>query len=1016
MSKQRILQYYREIDEVIRYGGSYKESAIKTCFQSLLNDFCKPKGLRLIPEMPYLNKRIRPDGTIRDQAQQDWGYWESKDKYDDLKKEILNKFAAGYPQDNILFEDSNTAIIIRHGQEIMQCNIRNIKDFEQLLNEFVNYERPEIAEFKTALQKFKEHIEPLSAVLRKLLIELEQPENANTEFINRRNKFLNLCKNTINPDFAVENIREMIIQHILTEEIFTSIYDETQFHKENTVATELQAVIDTFFKAEIKRATRENTKTYLEVIKARAAQITDHHRKQEFLNLIYEEFYNAYNPKGADRLGIVYTPREIVQFIIESTEYLCYKNFEKLLSDKNVEILDPCTGTGTFIVELIDYLSQNLEYKFENEIHANEVSILPYYIANLNIEYSFQQKTGKYIPFRNICFVDTLDNINSLNYNSKQILLWDLSQENAQRVQNQNTKKISVIIGNPPYNANQLNENENNKNRDYPAIDERIKTTYIKESSAQKTKVYDMYTRFIRWATDRLDKNGIIGFVSNNSFINARTFDGFRKTIAKEFNEIYIIDLKGNARTSGENWHKEGGKIFGNKARVGIAIYFLIKNEKQKGCKIFYTATDDYASAETKKKYLTYNKIQDINFQHIQPDKDGNWINLPEENDWNNLMPLANKITKLTKKRDEENAIFKLFSLGLVTNRDGWVFDFDKMNLGKKIKYFLDVYNNEQIRWKNSDKSLKINDFVNREIKFTSELEEHLIRGTKLFFNDKRIIKAHYRPFTKKYLYFDRIITHRQYQNDNIFGIEKQHNNLCIYFSGTSTNKPFQTLASDIPAELGFLEATQSVPLYRYENGTRTDNITDFALQKFNNHYNTDKITKKDIFNYSYAVLHYPEYRKKYELNLKRDFPRIPFYTDFFKWTKWGEQLIDLHINYENAETYHLEIEHKKFKDENQIAKPRLISNQNLRTIEIDTQTKIINLPKELWEYKLGNISAIDRILEQYKEHKIQDKTINQKFNNYSFADNKTEVIELIKKICTVSLQTLKIMNLMNKT
>ncbi|HEY9704902.1 MAG TPA: N-6 DNA methylase, partial [Allocoleopsis sp.] len=330
-------------------------------------------------------------------------------------------------------------------------------------------------------------------------------EGKNEQFQTKFNALLTLCQDSINPNITLEDVREMIIQHILTEDIFLNIFNPSQFHQENNIAKELQGVIDTFFKGNIKRKTLSSIERYYGVIRRTAANIVNHHEKQKFLKVIYENFYQAYNPLTADRLGIVYTPQEIVRFMIESTDYLIHKHFNKLLADPDVEILDPATGTGTFITELIEYLPNNkLKYKYQNEIHCNEVAILPYYIANLNIEYTYQQKMGEYEEFNNICFVDTLDHT---SFHGKQGDLFAMSLENTERIKRQNDKKISVIIGNPPYNANQQNENDNNKNREYEEIDKRIKATYVKESTAQKTKVYDMYSRFFRWASDRLGDN-----------------------------------------------------------------------------------------------------------------------------------------------------------------------------------------------------------------------------------------------------------------------------------------------------------------------------------------------------------------------------------------------------------------------------------------------------------------------------------------------------------------------------
>ncbi|HCF30482.1 MAG TPA: DNA methyltransferase, partial [Cyanobacteria bacterium UBA11049] len=482
-------------------------------------------------------------------------------------------------------------------------------------------------------------------------------------------------------------IREIMIQHILTEDIFINIFKNSPSHKQNNITCELQQVIEIFFTNKTKSHLLNTIENYYAVIRRTAAHIYNYQEKQKFLKAVYENFYKAYNPKAADRLGIVYTPNEIVRFTIESVDYLLSHNFNKQLADKNVEILDPATGTGTFITELIEYLPNNcLPYKYKNEIHCNEVAILPYYIANLNIEFTYQEKIGKYENFENICFVDTLENT---TFEAKQNNLFQLDIENSERIKRQNDRTISVIIGNPPYNANQLNENENNQNIKYPAIDNRIQDTYIKSSKAQKTKLYDMYARFLRWASDRLGKNGIIAFVSNNSFIDARTYDGFRKVVTEEFNEIYIINLKGNARTSGERRRREGGNIFNNTIRVGIAVYFLIRKENAQGCRIYYNAVPDYTSSDEKKSYLSSNKFLELQFKQIIPDLNHNWLDLVD-NDFDSLLPIANKVTK---SREDEQAVFKLFSLGVITARDEWVYDTSAENLKHKVKYLIDTYN-----------------------------------------------------------------------------------------------------------------------------------------------------------------------------------------------------------------------------------------------------------------------------------------------------------------------------------
>jgi predicted helicase len=387
----------------------------------------------------------------------------------------------------------------------------------------------------------------------------------------------------------------MLIQHILTPEIFLTVFGNTEFHRENNIAKELEAVVHTFFRGSVKMDLHKRLEAYYGAIRTAAAGIADHHEKQKFLKALYENFYRAYNPAGADRLGIFYTPNEIVRFMVESADYLCEKHFGKFLADKDVQILDPAAGTGTFITELIDYIPKSkLRYKYENEIHSNEVAILPYYVANLNIELTYYQKMGEYAEFPHICFVDTLDN---LGYEGRKGMddLFAVSDENIERIKQQNKAKMMVIIGNPPYRANQANENDNNKNREYPGVDRRIKDTYLKWSDAQKTKLYDMYTRFVRWASDRIVDQGIVAFIMNRSFIDASGFDGFRKVVADEFSHIYVVDLGGDVRA---NPKLSGPKHNVFAIQTGVAIAFLVKKASHKGqAQIFYTRRPEMETA-----------------------------------------------------------------------------------------------------------------------------------------------------------------------------------------------------------------------------------------------------------------------------------------------------------------------------------------------------------------------------------------------------------------------------------
>jgi len=576
MSIFRIKNYYKEVEKLIRYGGSWNETTIRNAFIDLINFYAQAHDCLLIPELDYetvFKTRVVPDGTLKDALRIARGWWESKDEDDDLDREIEKKFAKGYPKENILFEDSQTAVLFQNGQEVFRVAISDAPMLDRLLTAFVNYERPAVRDFRTAIAKFRADIPHILLALRETITIAEQ-ENA--RFRQRRDQFLKVCQQSINPDISIVDIQEMLIQHILTEDIFTNIFRDSQFHRENNIAREIGAIVETFFTGAVRRNALKSIEHYYAVIRRSAEEIANHHEKQKFLKVVYENFYQAYNPKAADRLGIVYTPNEIVRFMVESTDFLIYKYFGKFLSDEGVEILDPCTGTGTFVTELIEYIEPHkLKHKYEHEIHCNELAILPYYIANLNIEATYMQKMGEYVEFTNLCLMDTLERS---TFGGQQLDMF-ISDENTARINQQNDRKISVIIGNPPYNAWQDNFNLRNPNRSYQQVDQQIKGTYVKSGSAQnQIALYDMFVRFYRWACNRINSQGIISFITNRSFIESNAFDGFRKLISEEFDRVYIIDTQSDVR---KNPKISGTKnnVFGIQA--GVALMFLLKGVKQ---------------------------------------------------------------------------------------------------------------------------------------------------------------------------------------------------------------------------------------------------------------------------------------------------------------------------------------------------------------------------------------------------------------------------------------------------
>ena len=1002
-----IKRYRADLDRLIEFGGSDNEQSIRPAFQNCLDAYCREhrERLMLVPELRAANNVI-PDGTVKDSLRMPRGYWEAKDPGDDLDTEIQRKFNRGYPRDNIIFEDSQTAVLIQNREEAMRADMTKPGELHRLIRSFLDYELPQIEEFRQAQQQFKAD---LPAVIANLREAVEQAENENSDYQAAAGDFLALCRQSISPDVTEDDVREMLLQHILTKDIFLRVFAEDQFHKENDIAQRLDALEGKFFTGDVRREAIDRLRSYYGVIGRAADEIADYAEKQGFLKAIYEDFYKAYNPAAADRLGVVYTPNEVVDFIIRGTDYLLQKHFGRSLADDNVQILDPATGTGTFITNLIDYLPDDrLEYKYLNEIHANEVAILPYYIANLNIEYTYKEKTGQYLEFPNLCFVDTLDNMDWQGSTGGAVSrqsgfnLGGLSVDNWMRIQEQNEKTISVIIGNPPYNANQSNWNEFNPNRTYLEIDRRVRETYVKESSARKTKQYDMYKRFIRWASDRLADEGIVGFITNRAYLDSLQDDGFRKAIVDEFDHLYIVDLGGNyQKTQGAS------NIFG--ITIGVAIGFFVRCiDPNDIANVNYSVLDDEQLAKDKLSELQTLNVADINFEHITPDAKSHWLNQTNSN-FDQFLLLANKQTKLAKNSVDEREIFGLHSIGVSTNRDEWVYDFNALSLRDKVLFFADTYN-ELLHRRAQPNDLSL--------KWSSTLSDRFDRGKKIVYTEANRILSMYRPYVIKQYFADRIMNDRLTKKHfAMFGADLTGSNYVICINGPGSNY-FSALATDKLIEKKCTgtgnSSTFCLPLYRYtDSGERVFNITEWGIRRFREHYaeREVEITSESIFAYIYAVLHDPTYREKYAVDLLREFPRLPMYEEFDLWANMGQELLDLHIGFERVEPFGL----KRRNANCEAGKARLRADKERGVITLDERTTLTGVPSEAWEYRLGSRSALEWVLDQYKEKKPRDPTIRERFNTYRFADHKEKVIDLLQRVCTVSVRTMEIVEKMER-
>ena len=1015
---QHIERYYADKNRAIQYGGSTNELSTRRAFANCLDAYCREhrNKLTLVDELSAAHGN-QPDGTVKDVLRMARGYWEAKDIHDDLDAEIQHKFNRGYPRDNILFEDSQTAVLFQNGGEAMRVDMSRPNELHRLIRAFLDYELPQIEEFRRAQQQFKTD---LPAVLASLREAIEEAEVHNPGYQAAAERFLALCRQSIGTAVSQADVREMLLQHILTKDIFLRVFAEDQFHKENNVARELDALEASFFTGDLRRQAIERLRAYYGAIGRAADEIIDHAEKQQFLKALYEDFYKAYNPAAADRLGVVYTPNEVVDFIIRGTDYLLQKHFGRTLADDNVQILDPATGTGTFVANLINYLPEDrLEYKYEHEIHANELAILPYYIANLNIEYTYKERTGQYKAFPNLCFVDTLDNMDwqqsgatgGAVQRQSAFNLGAISADNWLRIQLQNEKPISVIMGNPPYNANQQNENDNNKNREYPEVDRRIKDTYINASTAQKTKQYDMYKRFLRWASDRLADDGIIAFITNRAYLDTRQDDGFRQIVSQEFTDVYVLDLgsdvRRNPKISGTTHN-----VFG--IQTGVAVGFFVRDKIRLGaCAIHYASREDAELAQAKLAYMRNTNLEGINLVHITPDAKNNWLN-QSSSDFDHLMPLASRETKLAKTVDDEQSVFRLYSMGVVSNRDEWVYDFDAIPLGRKVRALISAYEESRAKYGGQ---LVDDDKLGTEIKWTRDLKRQLRSDIPNTFERSCIRNTLFRPFVSKWLYFNQSLNEMQYQLPQVFPNAAENENLALCCS--DHREDFYVLATDRVVDLHFTGDTQCLPLYRYTpDGERVSNITEWGLRQINDHYRTalgsdysamypSGIGPEEVFAYTYAALHDPVYRHDYEIDLRQDFPRLPLYRDFQAWAGMGQELLDLHIGFESAAPFPLE----RIDTGKEAKRTILRADKDNGSIILDDVTTLTGVPADAWRYRLGSRSALEWVLDQYKERTPKDPTIAAKFNTYRFAHHKERVIDLLRRVCTVSVRTMDIVD-----
>jgi predicted helicase len=1048
-----IHRYYEQL-AALRDQRVFNEMNVRPAFESLLADTARLKGWTLIPELSGKSggALIRPDGTLRDRNSLPRGYWEAKDTQDDLPTEIKKKIARGYPLTNIIFEDTRAGVLFQNKQQVDgEFNLGDPKVLAALLNQFFSYTEPDIEGFEEAVDEFKESVPELA---RGLVEKIQQAHKDNPRFQAAFEKFFDLCRTALNPNIRVEAVDEMLVQHLLTERLFRTVFNNPEFVKRNAIAAEVERVIDALVSRSFDRTEYlKGLDRFYVAIEGAARLLPDFSEKQHFLNTVYERFFQGYSVKVADTHGIVYTPQEIVNFMCASVAEVLEKEFGKSLSSPDVFIIDPCTGTGNFIVNLLRRMpGRDLPRMYREQLFANEVMLLPYYIAALNIEHAYYELTGTYEPFEGLCFVDTLDLAEGSQHQ-----LGFMTEKNAKRVERQRKAPITVVIGNPPYNMNQQNENDNNKNRKYEVIDRRVAETYAKDSLASsKTALSDPYVKFFRWATDRLqDRHGIVCFVSNNSFVDQIAFDGMRKNLIHDFTNVYHVDLHGNVRKnpklSGTTHNVFGIKVgvgitvaVRKRAAVAVAFRPVAADLKVGAAKPdgdshlrYYRVPEDWRKEQ---KLLHLNRLRsasEVVWTPLKPDRSGLWRAPQHAEEFKALVPLGSKAAK-AGATDAEQTLFKIFSRGVATCRDEVAYDFDKGVLSGRVRRFIDDYNGEVDRYSRSGGKQSADDFVRYErIKWSRDLKADLQRGNYATFDDVKIRAAIYRSFCHRWLFFDRILNEEVYVNPSIFPTAAtEEENRTIGATSPGSEKPFMVMAAREIADLHLVGAgaqTQCLPFYVYdEDGTnRRENITDWALEHFRGHYNDNEITKWDVFYYVYAVLHHPEYRAKYAENLKRELPRIPLAKDFWGFSKAGKELARLHIEYEKLEPCPLKFiettdvaasspRHGGVKPPLQTAdlkvsatiplsyrvEDKMRLSKDRRSLKVNDSLTLGGIPPEAFEYRLGNRSALEWVIDQYQVTEDKRSGIHSDPNR---ADDPEYIVRLVGQVIYVSLETIKI-------
>jgi predicted helicase len=875
----------------------------------------------------------------------------------------------------------------------------------------------------------------IAGIAERQVVRITALLKANAHLQEAFDKFLGGLRNNINPSITQQQAIEMLSQHIITRPVFEALFEGYSFVKSNPISVSMQQMLDLLEETNVAEETVLLQKFY-ESVKVRASGIDNAEGKQRIIIELYDKFFKTAFPKMVEQLGIVYTPVEVVDFILRSVDDVLYQEFGRRLTDENIHILDPFTGTGTFITRLLQsglIKPQDLVRKYQHELHANEIVLLAYYIAAVNIENAFHDATQatSYDSFDGICLTDTFQ---LAEPESRNEMFQESFPQNTERVANQKKAPLRVIIGNPPYSAGQKSANDNAQNQKYDTLDRRISETYAALTKATlKNSLYDSYFKAFRWSSDRLDQHGgIICFVSNGAWLDGNSADGFRKSLQQEFTSIYVFNLRGNQRTSGELSRKEGGKIFGSGSRTPISITLLVKNPLTAPgpATIRYRDIGDYLSREDKLKLVEkYRSVSNagLAWQTIQPNEHGDWLS-QRNSGFSEYIPLGDK--------DDKKALTfftPVYGAGLKTSRDNWCYNSSKQLLTNNIKESISYFNDQVTDFLAAQKSrpaLVVTEFIvpdSTKFSWDRTQKEDVPKGKRYSYKESAVRSSMYRPFFKQWAYFDRQLNNCVYKQPAAFPTPIQENKV-ICMPSPGGNKEFSVLLTDCLPDLHLIGDAQCFPLFSYEAShkqtlnlfdsnspsefVRRDGITDLILTRAKQQYGKS-VTKEDIFYYVYGLLHSPTYRESFADDLKKMLPRLPLVEDvrdFWAFSKAGRQLAALHLDYEKVAPLH-EVKVAITKpDYYQVDKMRFPKKGQRNTIHYNSYITVSNIPDAAYDYIVNGKSAIEWVMERYQVTTHKDSGITNNPNDWSTEHNQPRyILDLLLSVIALSVQTVEI-------